>query len=523
MPSIPAASILKEFTMSSTIALHAEDYRLSGYSDLETLQDAFAAWLAQGGELHLAANGVYDLGDRTTPGDVLPPLVNFHNAILCGNGATIRINTDDTVTYSIFYMWGVQQLRFKDLTIEDTGFVRDSGTVGASIFDIDGATPALSRHISFENVHVDGALVFLRLQGHTYVDGEEEVQEAPRIDGIHISPNCSIRNCFYGLSCQENGDNITGGFTAKDVGRAYFPYGVSDHDLTLDIEQTTEHAAVETCCLIKRYARDTRNIRARIVFRGSYHLTAGGGSPPPGCFVKLEMQPPEGTSGTIDNIDLTIELDENIVNTNQAHVLGFRSYLHNGTEETSTTDNIWSNIRLDGTFRNTSAQNVKAYVNPTTRCLVSLAPGLTGASPWHLPKLSGFVYRTTADSQFHLRRGDLTSAPIAIDLSGLDAEAFTLKLKTYAHGDETTLALQNSVYREDIVTGYNGGGGGSGVAVMSTQSCFSPLVAGTGPTVTIGASGETLTVSFAGGDYDNSTSYARVGVEFVSRGDRIRG
>jgi hypothetical protein len=501
--------------MSSTIALHAEDYRLSGYSDLQTLEDAFAAWSAQGGELHLAANGVYDLGDRTTPGDVLPPLVNLHNAILCGNGATIRINTDAAVTYSIFYMWGVQRLRFKDLTIEDTGFVRNSATVGAGVFDIDGGTPAQSHDISFENVHVDGAIVFLRLQGHTYLDGAEEVQEAPRIDGIHISPNCSIRNCFYGLSCQENGDNITGGFTAKDVGRAYYPYGVADHDLAIDIENTTAHTDVETCCIIKRYARDTRNIRARFVFRGSFHLSPDGSTP--GCFVKLEMQPSTGTGiGIIDNIDLTIELDKDIVNTNLAHVLGFRSYLANGTEETSTTSNIWSSVRLDGTFRNTSGQNVKAYVSPTTPCLISLAPGLTGAAPWHLPKRAGFIFRTAANREFYLREGNLTTTPIAIDVEGLDAQAFTIKVKTYAQGNNG-LAVQDSVYREDIITTYNAGGG-SPSAILGTQSCFTPLVSGTAPTITFGTSGETITVAFAGAGYTNSYSYARVEVDYVSRG-----
>lgn len=500
-------------------ALYAEDFRLSGYTDLQTLEDAFAAWLTQGGELHLAANHVYDLGDRTTAGAVLPPLINLHNAVLCGNGSTIRINTDASVAYSIFYMWGIQRLRFKDLTVEDSGFIRNSFTVGATVFDIDGTTAAESRDISFENVHVDGALVFLRIAGTgSHVVGGVTVP-FPRIDGVHIEPSCSIRNVFYGLSCQENGDNITGGFTAKDVGRAYFPYGVSDHDLAIDIENTASHSAVETCCVIVRHARDTRNIRAHLFFRGSFQLSPNGTTP--GCFVKLEMQPTTGTGiGIIDNIDLTIELDDNIVNTNQAHVLGFRSYLQNGTEETGTTANVWSNVRLDGNFRNTSAQNVKAYVSPTTPCLVSLAPGLTGASPFHLPKQAGFIYRTAANREFYLRRGDLTAAPIAIDLDGLDSQAFTVKVKTYALGADT-LALQNSVYREDIVTGYNAGGGA--VAVMSTQSCFTPLVVGTGPSVSFGASGETLTVSFAGADYDNADSYARVEVDYVSRGKLRRG
>lgn len=512
--------------MSSTVALHAEDYRLSGYSDLETLQDAFAAWLAQGGELHLAANGVYDLGDQSGGGDVLPQLVNFHNAILCGNGATIRINTDEDA-YSVFYMWGIQRLRFKDLTIEDAGFDRTSHTFGATVFDIDGATEAESRDVSFENVHVDGALIFLRTAGGSHVVDEVTVPW-PRIDGIYIAPSCSIRNCFYGLSCQNNGDNITGGFTAKDVGRAYFPYGVSDHDLAIDIENTTNHPDVETCCLIKRYSLDTRNIRARLVFRGSFHLSPEGTTP--GCFVKLEMQPHEDDvlPARIDNIDLTIELDEGVTNVNQAHVLGFRSYRDSGsrttpttTEETSTTDNVWSNVRLDGTFRNTSDQNVMAYVSPTTPCLVSLAPGLTGAAPLHLPKRAGFIYRTAEDREFYLRRGDLTATPIAIDLQGLDAQAFTVKVKTYAHGDESTLVSQNSVYREDIVVGYNAGGGA--VGVLSSQSCFSAVVRGTAPTVTFDGSGETLTVAFAGSSYANSNSYARVEVDYVSRGKVLRG
>lgn len=506
--------------MSSTVALHAEDFRLSGYTDLQTLTDAFTAWLAQGGELHLAANGIYDLGDRTTTGDVLPQLVNLHNAILCGNGATIRIHTNASVAYSIFYMWGIQRLRFKDLTVEDTGFVRNSYTVGAAVFDIDGGTEAETRNISFENVHVDGALLFLRMQGTgSHVVGGVTVPY-PRIDGIHIAPNCSIRNCFYGLNCQENGDNITGGFTAKDVGRVYFPYGVSNHDLAIDIEQSTNHSAVETCCLIKRYARDTRNIRARLVFRGSCQFSPNGSDP--GCFVKLEMQPLTGTgTGIIDDIDLTIELDDNIVNTYQAHVLGFRSYLSDGTEQTGTTDNVWSNIRVDGAFRNTSGQNVKAYVTPTTPCLISLAPSLTGASPWHLPRQAGFIYRTAVDREFYLRLGNLTSTPIAIDLAGLDAQAFTVKVKTYAHGDESTLASQNSVYREDVVTGYNAGGGA--VGVLGTQSCFTPLVQGTAPTVTFAGSGETLTVSFSGSSYANAGSYSRVEVDYVSRGKLLRG
>ncbi|HYW14982.1 MAG TPA: hypothetical protein VE891_02365 [Allosphingosinicella sp.] len=496
--------------------LYAEDFRLANYTDKQTLEAAFAAWRLKSGELHLEAGKTYDLGEKADGNIVFPALINFRDAILCGNGATILVKTTVSDAWNLTYMYGLKNVAFKDLCFRDSGYNPTLQFKGGKVFVFDGDGGACS-NLCFSNIRIDGAVAAITCQGMA--------DNSPRVSGIYIEPSCRFDNCFYGLSCSENGDDITGGYTAFNPVRAYFPYGVSGHDLDIRIISDGSGATSESCCLIKRYKYDTKNIRAKFLFSGTFKLSPDAGTTP-GCFVKIEMQPlAETAPGRIDNIDLTIEIDRGVANTHNAHVLGFKSYVQTGingnvrswAEETGSTDNIWSNIRLDGCLSNTLHGNVKAYVSPSTPCTISLAPALTGAAPQHLPQRSGFIFKPAADREFYLRSGDITAAPVKIDLAGLDSSAFTLKVKTYAHGAASGLASQDSVYREDIVAGYNAGGS-QPVAILGTpREAFLPYVKGTPPGVSFDAIGENLTVSFSGSAY-SSTAFARVEVEYVGRG-----
>ncbi|MDB4914884.1 MAG: hypothetical protein JWM95_2528 [Gemmatimonadetes bacterium] len=82
--------------------------------------------------------------------------------------------------------------------------------------------------------------------------------------------NCVAELCYYDMNFKDNGDDVlVRGFRSVNCRRAYFPYGVSRHDIQLSVFHSgSGYYGAESAILIKRYTHDTRNIKLRASFYG---------------------------------------------------------------------------------------------------------------------------------------------------------------------------------------------------------------------------------------------------------------
>jgi hypothetical protein len=271
-------------------------------------------------------------------------LSGLRDAVLEGNGATIRVETQSKLIATVIKLQSFNNLTIQNLFATDTGYDPSVTWWGANIIVASGASAA-SRGLTLRNLRVNRALSALTVNSPEH-----------RVAGIRIEGDCQWSNVYYGLSCQENGDEISGSFTTIDAIRAYFPYGVTGHDLTVYVQHDGVAVAGESACLIKRYARDTQDIRLHVIFSGVLAYPTA---------VKLEQQPDAGSgAGRITNIDLTIDIAQGSLDPRHMVHVAFRSFAADGREERQSTGNVWDNIRIGGTFAQQPIPQVISYVSP---------------------------------------------------------------------------------------------------------------------------------------------------------------
>lgn len=336
----PLFGLRTAFAQTSPL-IEAESFRLRGMSDLETLTRAFRAWDQRGtGTLALEPGRIYDLGAKRDARNIFP-LSRLANAILAGNGATIRIHTLGNVIYDLFQFSNYRNIRIENLHGTDTGYRDD---MQGAKFIVLAPGHSGSRGVVLDNVSAERLPCMIRAEG----------PPARRVSGIHIVPNCRAERVYKPFSCENQGDNVTGGYSTNNCRRSYFPYGVSDHDLDIRIHHDNPRGGLgaETCALIKTYGRATRNISVRLDFSGVLPWAARNGrTGVPGSCVTLEHEhsPRQGPS-LIENIDLTINIDPRAADPFGAHRVALRSYDQNLREEIRTA-NVWRNIRIAGDLR----------------------------------------------------------------------------------------------------------------------------------------------------------------------------
>lgn len=217
----------------------------------------------------------------------------------------------------------------------------------------------------------------------------------------------------------------------------------------------------------------------------------------------------------IADVDVELHLDDTLANPNSMTPFRFRSYTSGGTLETTTTSNRWDRIRLSGSlgaFSSTSGAMVFGAKSTTEGRLV-IDPTISLSPSLNQPHFPGFVLRLAHDREIRTLKGDLTTQVVTIPLAGLDGNSFTLSVRVYAHDNYSSLAAQNSVFREDTIIGYNASGGG--VAIFTPTNVFTHSQ-GTASTISYTANGENIQVGFT--SYSNANAFARVEVQYVSRG-----
>lgn len=288
--------------------------------DLAALRTALAQAIAQPGSDLLLPAGEYWLGETANP-EALLAVDGATDLGIIGDGAVLRARTLNGIT-SFFFFTGSRRVFISGLSFRDDGLDRAITWQGGSAIYISGDGGGCAeftvRQCRFESV----------LAALTVAGTERPVSDIVLDDLV-------VRRSYYGLNFQNNGDRVRAtNLVFDDLRRAYFPYGVDDHDIAFT---SRNNATGSTDLLIKCYSRPTTNLR----IAGSVTGKRGGES-----MVSFEHEHRSG-EGVIAGVNLRLDVAD--ADCALENLFVFRSYAPNGTLE-SNTRSVWRDIRIDGTF-----------------------------------------------------------------------------------------------------------------------------------------------------------------------------
>lgn len=309
-------------------SIAVEDFRRPGASDASAVRAAVAALVANGGgTLSFAPGRTYDLGRIDTPGFAIH-LHHLREARIEGNGATLTCETRGNGKTQMFLVQNCHGLTFTNLRAHDRGTDLRRDWKGMDFIHVE-STAGPSSRIALEDIGVTDAVSLLTCSGDA---------ASPRVQGITLRGVRATR-CYYGLNFQENGDDVSGDFTAANCRRAYFPYGVSGHDVQLNISHDGSTPGADACILIARKARDTQGIRVRARFSGTL---------PWNNLVHLVQQPSLLEAAVIRDVSIDLFVDPSAQYRPNAATVGLTAYL--GQAALPYTRDRWENISVSGCF-----------------------------------------------------------------------------------------------------------------------------------------------------------------------------
>lgn len=479
-------------------------------NDKARIRKALAACPMSGGKLEFA-QATYNFGNITIADEKLLDITGYENLKIVGHGATLICNTvsPNPSLPAFLYITNPSGIEISGLNFYDAGGIRDDpavfffGAVGIWVQAV--GSSGYSSGLTVRDCYAEHVTGFSQVAGTTLF----------RVRDITII-NCRSKTSVYGCVFSENGDNVrVAGFAAVDARRGYFAYGVVDHDIDISMIDTASALGSTSGILIKRYKYDTKRIKINATMRGiASHNRA----------ITMEHQSAVADlPGHIEDIDINLTLLD-LTNPSNIVPVMFSSYdmtdPNNPVEEFTTT-NRWDRIKVAGNFgaySPPSAGQSAVYMRckQLTEGLISIHPSL---SEWMLPAIAQF-------NGFKVRSGDLddelrtyvgniiTAAPaFKIPLGAYNLNAFTLKVTTYAHDQISSLLVQNSCYREDIVVGYVSAGV---VVIISVENVFLTQQ-GNAAVPVFTPNGANIDVTFTGADYSFSNAYARMTVKNVAR------
>jgi hypothetical protein len=478
--------------------------------DLPALQSAFAVVIAAGsGAIYGTAGDVYYLGTLTSAVQTnLCTVASLKNCVFYGNGCTIKTNTNVAGAFfgRVLSFTDPSNVALRDIFFTDSGFdqsqkgspnwqashsivVTTSGTANTSGFRVEDCVASTT-----------GSL-FAAIQGG-----------GGRISGIRLTG--ATLNCTYGPNFQENGDDVTIDHYVLNPVRAYFPYGVTNHDVNLHVNNdgTNANAGANALIEIKRYQNDTRAIKARV--------TVTGALLPWGCIYNLETQPNTGTTPAVmDSIDMDIRLS-NSTTSSGCYPLQIRSYNQAGVLQNPTGD-TFSRLTLRGDFGNWNIATVLQPVNiasvpGTTRGQLAFPPGMFHPQTVYAQVFPGFEIQTKSNAYLNSMLGNLTVANTGacdartIDLTNYNGTTYILKVRINAVAD-VTLGSTSQTYAEYTLVGFVTG---SAVTVSSNNVDISHT-AGTASVLSWSTTGTFIQLALT--NYNGANACLRMEIEHPAK------
>lgn len=279
-------------------AVNVADYRRAGRSDREVLRLAIAAW-EQGktGTLLLERARVYDLGVIGSGPDLFA-ISGLTHATLEGNGAVLLASSEPNTAWNCLSFSNVSGLDIRNLGFRDSGTI-DAGSGMKSLVFQPGTQGSCK--IRLHAVTARNVLAMVQAQG--------PFADAPRVADVFFDADCAAVDSYYALCCQNQGDRFSGELRTVNCRRSYLAYGVSDHDLVLDIDHdlNDRHPPTRSAILIKAYELATRRLTIRARFAGDLPLR-GMAPDDPGASVMIEVQGSGPEQAPVS--DVRIEIDD---------------------------------------------------------------------------------------------------------------------------------------------------------------------------------------------------------------------
>ncbi len=310
-------------------------------NDQVAVQQAFDAVLkAGGGRIEFTRGRTYFLGDLPTFLAAGVNAENLTNAVIEGNGATLVVNTTEKFTTEILNLTNPLNVRINNLKFRDTGMDWFQNWKGAVAIRLVASGPAGEvGDVTVTSCTAEHVLTFVSCAGGGF----------RRLRGVTVN-DCKTFNSYYGINCQNDGDNLTASkYVCKNVRRPYFVYGIEHHNVEVTIDHDGKARGASSACLINNHGRDTKDVKLKATFTGdtSQYLTG----------LDLEHQRASADGGLISDIDATIEISKG-----SAMVpVRFRSYHINEKKEyveQDTTANRWDGIKLSGKLLTTGPESI---------------------------------------------------------------------------------------------------------------------------------------------------------------------
>lgn len=297
---------------------------------------------AGGGTLKFARRKTYLLATVSTATVRVPvataafgPANESHQYhVLIRNEGNIRWNLNGSTLKStvsgggeMFILDGARNFEVANGTIQSVTAKSRAGTVtnaGMNGFGITSQTRD-SYELRFENIVATNVYV------PVYIFGD--ASSTFRVRGVTID-RLRHTHGIYTLACHDNGDEVSArGVRSIDTLREYFVFGVADHDVWIYSEGGTAGFG----SIVKAYDRDTTRIKYKL--RTKKNISAANVSLQSQHAPAVQPQP----SRLID-----IELDIDNRGVSGTGVAADFSYYRNRTLAATSTENLWTGIKLRG-------------------------------------------------------------------------------------------------------------------------------------------------------------------------------
>lgn len=290
------------------------------------IANALTALKAAGGGTLLIPPGIYDMGASAVNGyEFLGAQVEMSNIRISGYGALFTFQTTAAViTYGIVFVDG-QNIELEGLQFRDTGYDSSLSWKGAhAVMSFQTSAFGGVKGFRMRDCYATSCLSPYAVQGDAaFLLSDVDVQAV-------------ADNCYYGLQL-DGVTNVTASIVTTDARRSAIAYNCNNMTLTVDATNTA--AGVGSNGWVELAARaddDCGNWKVNLTYRGDVRH---------GTLVRVEHQGLAGTAGTMDNVDLTLTVD-NPVNS------GFASDAIKFTHDAGggVTNRVWSNFRVHGQF-----------------------------------------------------------------------------------------------------------------------------------------------------------------------------
>jgi len=287
--------------------------------------------------------------------------------------------------------------------------------------------------------------------------------------------------------------------------RAYFCYGVGDHDIDVNVKIVAggNTAGSNGCIIVGREGQfDCGSMNVRVTMSGDVSR-----------YVRLSYianrMADDVTGGNVGPIFLAIDLDASVPNPGGATVrFALISYDKDMVEKSELPNNFLG-ITLGGNFLDVGAGNSGSPIEvahpPAGQTLITLR-GEVRVQDWRTCVMNERIaIKVDARREIRMKSGvGVDGCSFTIPVSAIGG--FSMRHSLYAH--DGNAGFGNSTYREDVIIGVVSGPNGD---VLVPQQIAAVAPAGAGATrigVIFGGGDRQATVTLASATYATDTAYA---------------